>query len=61
MALLTVDCHIETLLLYSTFPLLARDDPRDTTLPIGDGVNVNGDKPIHAPAGMRVVADIDTM
>ena len=45
--------------LYPVFPILARDALRDTILPTGGGLQ--GDQPIFARAGTRVVADFWTL
>ena len=45
--------------LYPVFPVLARDAPVDKILPTGGGSQ--GDKPIFAPAGTRVIADFCTL
>ncbi|KAL9113577.1 MAG: hypothetical protein Q9227_002315 [Pyrenula ochraceoflavens] len=49
----------ESLRLYPVFPLLARDALVDTILPTGGGPN--GEKPIFAPAGTRIVGDFWTL
>ena len=50
---------VAALRLYPVFPVLARDALVDTTLPTGGGSQ--GDKPIFAPAGTRVIAGFYTL
>ena len=50
---------VVALRLYPVFPVLARDALVDTILPTGGGSQ--GDKPIFAPAGTRVIGDFYTL